>query len=468
MRRLITRNHAIRTNLRSGCANTAQSGCTRITHSRGIVIDDAITIVVQSVTRFSAWIRITIANYGASRAGRRSRSAYTKLPRIAHHGSAGVAVIDGAIAIVIKTVADFGRRGIVLIAYDRAAGTRRRARRTNTLLTGIAVRSAARIAIVDGSIAIVVQSVACFRARIRIAIAYDRAIGARCRSWSTHTGLPRVAHHGAARVAIIDGAIAIIIQSVADLGAWIRITIANDSTAGAGRRSRGAYTKLPRVAHHRTTGIAVVDNSVAIIVQAVASFGRWIVVAIAHNRAASTRRRSRRTNTWLTGIAVRAGAGIAVVDGTIAIVIEPVACFRAWIRIAIAYDGTARTRRRSRSAHTELPRVARHVAAGIAIVDSTVAIVVQPVAHFRRRLRGLAARNHSIRTNLCSCRANAIQSGRTGITHRRGSIVDRAIAIVVEPIANFGAGIHIGIANEHSVRTRSSSRRTNALLPRLA
>jgi len=75
--------------------------------------------------------------------------------------------------------------------------------------------AAAGIAVVDDTIAIVIEAVTRFHRGVIVTIANDRAICTRCRSGRTNTGLSRIARHSAARIAVIDDAIAIVVEAIA-------------------------------------------------------------------------------------------------------------------------------------------------------------------------------------------------------------------------------------------------------------
>ena len=102
------------------------------------------------------------------------------------------------------------------------------------------------------------------------------------------------------------------------------------------------------------------------------------------------------------------------------------------------------------------------------MVGSAIAIIIETIAHFSRRLRRLATGNHATGANLGSGRTHALQPRRASIANRCRIVVDRAIAIVVQAVANFRRRLLIGIAHERSIRARPRSRRTDARLARRA
>jgi hypothetical protein len=163
-------------------------------------------------------------------------------------------------------------------------------------LTSTAHDTATRIAIVGGAIAIVIEAVACLGGRIVVAIASDHAVRTRRRSSRANAALSGAARQSAARVAVVDGAIAIVIEAVARLGGRIVVAIADDCAARARRRSSGANALLASRANQAAAWIAIVGSAVAIVVEAVAGFRARRRILIAHDAATGTRRRACRTN----------------------------------------------------------------------------------------------------------------------------------------------------------------------------
>ncbi len=140
------------------------------------------------------------------------------MARCAHHSAARIAIVRGAVAIIVEAVAEFRRRLRRLAARDRAIRANLGSGRANTGNTRRArIANRCRI-IIDRAIAIVVEAIADFSARIRIPITHGHAARARRCSWRTHAELPRAAHHTATRIAIVHGAIAIVVEAVAKFG----------------------------------------------------------------------------------------------------------------------------------------------------------------------------------------------------------------------------------------------------------
>lgn len=243
-------------------------------------------------------------------------------------GHIGIRFIKLSVAIVIEVVANLGCGIEIAVAHESTARARRRSRRTNAGLTRRARNSTAGIAVVDAAIAIVIESVAHFRARILISIAHEHTHRARRRTGGTNARLARVACYAAARVAVISRPVAIVIEAIASFGRRKHRLRTNDRPGRTSGDAGAAQSRQTVITRHTAAGIAFIDGAVAIVVDAVTDLGGGVVVAIADNRAGRTGRRSSRANTLLTGIASDAAARIAVVDGTIAIVIQAVTDFR--------------------------------------------------------------------------------------------------------------------------------------------
>lgn len=181
---------------------------------------------------------------------------------------------------------------------------------------------------------------------------------------------------------MIDGTIAVVIESVAHVGAWILIAIANDHAHGARSRSRRTNARLSGATPEATARIAIVDNTIAVIVEAVASFGCWEYRLCTNDSPGRTGGDARTAQPGQTGITSDTAAGITFVDGAVAIIIDAVANLGRRIIVAIADDGAARARRCSCRTSAQLTGCAGIAAAGVTIVDGAIAIVVEAVAYF--------------------------------------------------------------------------------------
>lgn len=279
------------------------------------------------------------------------------------------------------------RRRKRLFVYRHRSGTRQRtigarqnAVRTRCGQTCGTSTAASRIAIVHGTIAIIVETIADLGGRHYRGYTPEHTALALVCPGRTYPGQTRVARAAAAGIAFIDGPIAVVIEAVASLRRLLRILIANERTVHAGTRSCRADPELARRARRAASRIAFVRCAIAIVIEAVTHFGRWRRIAIAREHPHRTCRRACRTHAKLTRTARHAAARIVFIGRTIAIVIEAVACFRRRRRIAIAGQRASRTSRRARGTHAELPCTARHAATRIAFIGGPIAIIIEAVA----------------------------------------------------------------------------------------
>lgn len=238
---------------------------------------------------------------------------------------------------------------------------------------------------------------------------------------------------------VVDGPITIVINVVAtNLAHRECLLCARCRSVGAMERATGAWPKLTR---HRagaaTTRIAFVDDVVAIVVEAIADFIR----------------RKHRLGTKQRPVLTLIGAGCAnaeftrnhagharraFIRGAVAIVVDTIACFSLGHRRLLARDRTVAARTRPQGTSPLKPRHTRLAAAGIAIVDHAVAIVVLAVADFcsRHRIRfALERTGRAIERSLGTCtgQTSGAHDAATGVT-----FVGRVIAVVIDAVADFG------------------------------
>jgi hypothetical protein len=135
------------------------------------------------------------------------------------------------------------------------------------------------------------------------------------------------------------------------------------------------------------------------------------------------------------------------VDGAVAIVIERVANFRRRLLNLSTYELTEGTLLRASSTNAQIPRRTGSTTIGIALVGLAIAIVVDPVA----RLCARSARHARIRLTIGACVDHGYT--RTYATSNRSKVlVDVDVAIVIDAIARFGLGISRYARLRHSTR----------------
>src|SRR5262249_54262654 len=149
-------------------------------------------------------------------------------------------------------------------------------------------------------------------------------------------------------------------------------------------RPRGAHPEFPGAARHAAARVPVVHRPVAVVVQPVADFGRRLLVLLTDDRETVGASRRGGAHTEVPAAARQAAAPVPLRPGfSVARRLASLVsgwCFDVCSSPAALADG------RPRGAHAELPRAARHAAARVPLVDDAVAVVVQPVADFGRRL----------------------------------------------------------------------------------
>ena len=337
-------------------------------------------------------------------------------------GAGGVevveAVVDHAIAVVVEAIADLleGRVGLGVAHHAPTVG---RADSNAGLLasTGAGDTGCAQLieGLVDLSVTVVIQPVAdllTLRARLGVA---DHAMPGR----GAHAHTVTLAGAGADRTggsevheALVDAAIAVVVPVIADLVVrWARLGTADHvgavfvarahAGAGAGTDAGGARGV--------EAGEAVVDDAIAVVVEAIADLGGG-------------------------------GAGLDGADDLGAIF----AAGAHAVALAVAHAGDA------------------HRAQGLeAFVHGAVAVVVHPVADLRARLTGLGVTDHMVAGGGAHAYARAPADAgahRAGPSETGEPIVDVAVAVVVEAVAELGLGIdRRGVADDRATVLRADA-----------
>src|SRR5205807_2411665 len=147
--------------------------------------------------------------------------------------------------------------------------------------------------------------------------------------------------------AVVDHAVAVVVEPVAGLGGRLLVLVAGDGAARARGGARGAEAEVAGVGRHVAARVPVVDLAVAVVVEAVSGLGRGQLVLVAGDGAVGARRRARGADTEVARVARRVAAGVPVVDHAVAVVVEPVARLRRGLLVLVADDGAARARGRT-------------------------------------------------------------------------------------------------------------------------
>lgn len=229
--------------------------------------------------------------------------------------------------------------------------------------------------------------------------AVQSAAGAVCLTFRAHAWECACAWLVVDSISVVDGAIAVIVLSVACFGSWLISLVALKLPIFAGIGTCFAHS----VASGDIAGIAdigecpIIAVSVTIVVEAIADFWTGSDCLFALDGSASAFVNAVVANTQGTGGACIASIGWIVVDGTVAVIVEAVASFGFRGGILDALDLAILALGCTRSALAGLiGDVALLPAARIAVVDLSVAIVIESVAGFARIAAGSS----------CSCVAS--------------------------------------------------------------
>src|SRR5262249_34048034 len=149
-----------------------------------------------------------------------------------------------------------------------------------------------------------------------------------------------------------------------------------------------------------------------------------------------------------------------------AVVVDPVARFRPGLHVLHALDRSGAAERGPGRAHPRLAGVARASAAGVALVDLAVAVVVEPVAQLRRGLHALGAGDRGVGASEDAVVADPGQAGGAGPAAAGVALVDLAVAVVVLAVADLGGGLHVLGAGERAVRAQGGPGAADAGLAR--
>lgn len=243
-------------------------------------------------------------------------------------------------------------------------------------------------------------------------------------------------HPAAAGIVFVDLTIAVVIDAVARFRGRENRLRTSDHSIGAIRRPHGARPGNSRRTRLTTSGIAIIGNAIAVVIETIADFRNGLHRGGTNERPerAGLNPGSAKPGQWRHTRS--AAAGIAVVDHTVAIVV-----------LIIAYLGR-RCAWCARSGHTIHARLRRHATRADAarngaetIVDGAVAVIVHVVADFELRCARYTCLRKTIDAivdSLC-----ALPRTATGLSQ---SIVLRPIAIVIETIAGFHRRKHFARA----------------------
>src|SRR5262249_2476841 len=158
------------------------------------------------------------------------------------------ALVDLTVAVVVLAVAGLGRGLHVLVADDAAVLARGGARRADALQAGVARLAALGVALVDLAVAVVVEPVAQLDAGLLVLVADGRHGQSGVGAGRADPLLPGFAARGAAGVALVGLAVAVVVEAVADLGRGQLVRVADEEAAHARGGARRADPEQAGVA----------------------------------------------------------------------------------------------------------------------------------------------------------------------------------------------------------------------------
>jgi len=268
----------------------------------------------------------------------RSERARERIALTARNAGTLCPVINGPIAIVIDAVAHFrGRvdgpdaRHLAVLTLDGAITARSR-----TALT--ALRSDPRNVVIDHAVAIIIDGIASFSARIDRADTLQRSTDTLNGPELTRHRIRLPTRNAGSLSAIVDHAVAVVIDPVANLHRRIDIADTHDRAHLALRDAESTRSDVARAARFTRIGRRIVDGPITIVVQTIAGLEDLVfdaeirsdthcLAALAFGRA-----RMNRLGTFTIGIAITNGTNghvrgniVGRVDLAIAIVIDAVA-----------------------------------------------------------------------------------------------------------------------------------------------
>lgn len=196
---------------------------TRYTAAGIAFIHRPIAVVIFSVTNFGLRVDDLRAGKNAILAGQNAIGAFSERSRHRTRRSApGIAFVYLPVAIIIGAIAGLRPWHIRLGTNGRSADAVENARSANSRLAGIARNVTARVTFVRLAIAVVIQTVTQFGRRKTRLRAGKRPTRALHHANATNADLTHdVALGSAAGIAFVDVAIAVIIEAVANFLDWL-------------------------------------------------------------------------------------------------------------------------------------------------------------------------------------------------------------------------------------------------------
>ena len=196
----------------------------------------------------------------------------------------------------------------------------------------------------------------------------------------THLGRQRAALAAGVAQIVIDHAVAVVVLAVAGLHHGIRAGITHQIAAVTDEHAVGAEPRLAGDAALADAGHRLVDLTVAVVVQAVADLVAGRDLRLTDEGPGLTAQPAPGADAGRVALARIADAGDALVYEPVAVLIDAVTLLGARIVEALTDDLAALALGDALGAQPRLAKVAGRAGAGIALVDLAVAVVVEAVA----------------------------------------------------------------------------------------
>ena len=433
-----------RTNELSRAFTFTRAALARLSEVREVFVDLAVTVIVDAIALFGFGVFDADTTQRTVAALLGTGSTNTGFAGGTRCATIGVSFVDLAVAVVVETVALF--RAWVDRAHtsQRAVLASLRPCGTNAFFACIASAPATRIVFVDLAIAIVVKTIALFGARCgRSDTIQLTALALKC-TCATNARLTGRTSTTAARVVFVDGAVAVIVDAVADLRR--RYTGLNATHGPCACRVADVLAAVSASTLSSVTGLAhiksVVDGSVTIIVDAVALFGGGVGGSDASQGTVLALANTCATNAGLTSRTSATAARVVFVDGSVAVVIEAVAGLGSRLAGLNATKRAVLALLCSRTTDPLKSCGTSATATRVVFVDASVAVVIKAVAGLGSRCGGADALEATAARALSgSCATNTGLTGGTSDACSSDAVVNLTVTVVVKTIAHFLGGV---------------------------
>ena len=185
----------------------------------------------------------------------------------------------------------------------------------------------------------------------------------------------------AEREGLVDFAVAVIVDAVADLLDRLGRRATEETAAFTSLGASGAGAEEAGVTSESDRGIGLIDGTVAVIVLAVASLVVGQGAAPAADLALHAGGAAESAGALLAGHrAGKAAAGVLLVDGAIAVIVAQIAGVGRGAKVGLADEDATLAAVDAGRTQAELAGVADAVEPGVALIGEAIAVIVDAVA----------------------------------------------------------------------------------------